>query len=41
MNTQMVQELPLNGRNILQLMSLAPDAGPLLFLGLSAIGLPT
>ncbi len=27
-NTQMVTELPLNGRNILQLMSLAPDAGP-------------
>src|SRR5207245_10499080 len=26
--TQMVTELPLNGRNILQLMTLAPDAGP-------------
>ena len=26
-NTQMVAELPLNGRNILQLMQLAPDAG--------------
>ncbi|MCC6590594.1 MAG: TonB-dependent receptor [Bryobacterales bacterium] len=25
---QMARELPLNGRNILQLMSLAPDAGP-------------
>ena len=27
-NTQMATELPLNGRNILQLMQLAPDAGP-------------
>jgi hypothetical protein len=27
-NTQMVRELPLNGRNILQLMQLAPDAAP-------------
>jgi hypothetical protein len=27
-NTQMVTELPLNGRNVLQVMSLAPDAGP-------------
>jgi hypothetical protein len=27
-NTQMVTELPLNGRNILQLMQLAPDVGP-------------
>ncbi len=27
-NSQMVTELPLNGRNILQLMALAPDAGP-------------
>ena len=26
--TQMVTQLPLNGRNILQLMTLAPDAGP-------------
>src|SRR5436305_11671526 len=25
---QMARELPLNGRNVLQLMSLAPDAGP-------------
>jgi hypothetical protein len=27
-NTQMATELPLNGRNVLQLMQLAPDAGP-------------
>jgi hypothetical protein len=27
-NTQMVTGLPLNGRNLLQLMQLAPDAGP-------------
>jgi hypothetical protein len=27
-NTQMITELPLNGRNVLQLMALAPDAGP-------------
>ncbi len=27
-NTQMVTELPLNGRNVLQLMQLAPDAAP-------------
>ena len=27
-NQQMIAELPLNGRNILQLMQLAPDAGP-------------
>jgi hypothetical protein len=27
-NTQMVTQLPLNGRNILQLMQLAPDVGP-------------
>ncbi len=27
-NNQMVTELPLNGRNVLQLMALAPDAGP-------------
>ncbi|HEY3837478.1 MAG TPA: carboxypeptidase-like regulatory domain-containing protein, partial [Bryobacteraceae bacterium] len=28
-NTQMVTELPLNGRNVLQLMQLAPDASPI------------
>jgi hypothetical protein len=27
-NTEMTQELPLNGRNVLQLMQLAPDTGP-------------
>lgn len=27
-NTEMTQQLPLNGRNVLQLMQLAPDTGP-------------
>ncbi len=27
-NSEMIRELPLNGRNVLQLMQLAPDTGP-------------